>query len=78
MTGDPGRQIEADIAPAHDHDAAGDLLLMAEIRHDAVYLARFRNDVHIIALLHLILGPGHEGMAVAHDDADHDPGTARC
>ena len=30
ITGDPAGQVQADIAAAHDHDAAGDLLLVAE------------------------------------------------
>ena len=36
ITGDPAGKVEADIAAAHDHDAAGDLLLVAEKGHDTV------------------------------------------
>ena len=49
---------------------------MAQERHDAIHTVCLGDDVDVVALLHLILGPRHERMTIANDDADDDTGAA--
>ena len=58
-------------AAAGDDDPAGNGFLMSEHRHGPAHMFVVDDEIHVVPGQHLVVGGGHESLAVADDADDH-------